>query len=329
MAMLLTRGTMPRTGQACHERRLGFARPPAIWDKSERMAGEDVTTLDAGELDALVSLLAAEQVRLDRNIPFLGDDAAGIRAELGALEPPWTSTARVLRDADGTIAGVSMVERDESIGRAWIYGPWIFGDDDAWTDRAADLLDAALAQLPAGADVELLGEVANVRLAALAAQFDFTASGVSHVLTIDAEGVSKLPADANRPLREAVADDLAAIRPVHDAEFPNTHTPAARVISELVTVVAMTDDGTVTGYAAGKVQPDGEGYIDYVGVETTARGQGIGRDLVSALTRELFAASPKQQVALVVDDDRVAARALYASLGFERITSMVGYRRVR
>ena len=61
-----------------------------------------------------------------------------------------------------------------------------------------------------------------------------------------------------------------------------------------------------------RIRPDGEGYIDYVG-DALHRRRGVGRDLVIALTRELMTASPKREVALAVDDDRTAARALYVS----------------
>jgi ribosomal protein S18 acetylase RimI-like enzyme len=281
--------------------------------------------VEPDELDGLVRLIAAEQVHPDRNIPYLGDDEVDIRAELDALAPPWTETARVARGAADAIVGASVVEWDESIGRAWILGPWVFGDG-AWDDFAPQLLDAALAQLPDGVEPEMSGELANERLASLAAQRGWTASGAAHVLVVAAEVVATWSTNSTDRLRAAVADDLDVIRPLHDAEFPNTHTPAARMVSDFVTVVATADDGTVTGYAAGRIQPDGEGYIDYIGVEPAARGNGIGRRLLVALTRQLVVASPKQHVALVVNDDRVAARALYASLGFAPVTSMVGYR---
>jgi ribosomal protein S18 acetylase RimI-like enzyme len=89
--------------------------------------------------------------------------------------------------------------------------------------------------------------------------------------------------------------------------------------------VAVGADGTVAGYAAGQVHPDGEGYVDYVAVKRAARGLGIGRALVVDLARRLLDRSPTHQVALVVDDDRAPARALYASLGFVTATSFVAY----
>ena len=39
-------------------------------------------------------------------------------------------------------------------------------------------------------------------------------------------------------------------------------------------IVYATRDGAVCGYAAGRIQPDGEGYIDYVGVDPVASPSG-------------------------------------------------------
>ena len=267
----------------------------------------DPTPAAADELDAVVQLIASEQSRPERNIAYLGTEARGIRAELDALEPAWTETARIVRADDATIFGAAVIEWDASAGRSWVQGPWVAGDDDAWTLHAPSLLDAALTQLPANVHrMELSGEVANTRLAALAAQRGWRPSGVHHTLIADDATIARwAPATArDHELRVADDRDLDDIAVLHDAEFPATHTPAARLIAEQTTIVAVGADGTVAGYAAGQVHPDGEGYVDYVAVNRAARGLGIGRALVVDLARRLIGRSPTHQVALVVDDDR-------------------------
>ena len=127
-------------------------------------------------------------------------------------------------------------------------------------------------------------------------------------------------------------DDLAAIAEVHDAEFPGTYATAGQLASgdgtRVVLVVPATagEPGALAGYAAGQVHPDGEGFIDFIAVHPRARGAGVGRRLVTALTRELLAASTVGRVALVVQDHRDAARALYQQLGFRADADFVAYR---
>lgn len=311
-------------------------------------ASPTVRPVEAGELDAVVALIAAEQARPERLITYVGTEPTGIRAELDGLEPPWAETLRVVGDDSGdddvALVGVTVVEWDEELGRAWILGPWVAGDDDAWTAHADGLLDAALEQPPSSiTEHEVSGAVANVRLGALAAARGWTASVVNHALIADASVVAGWPAtesDADEPaaLRAAVAGDTAAIAPLHDAEFPGTYASAPQLVagqadgSRVVLVApaaadeAAADTDAIAGYAAGQVHDDGEGFIDFVAVDLAARGTGVGRRLVMALTRDLLARSTMGRVALTVQDGRAPARALYEQLGFRPDGSFVAYR---
>ena len=87
-----------------------------------------------------------------------------------------------------------------------------------------------------------------------------------------------------------------------------------------------TDGPRFLGYAAGRVQADGEGYLDFIAVADAARGRGAGRDLMVAVCRPVVAASTTGKLHLTVQDHRTPARRLYESLGFERSLSIVGYR---
>jgi ribosomal protein S18 acetylase RimI-like enzyme len=286
----------------------------------------------AEELDAVVALIAGEQARPERNVTYLGVEPDGIRAELDDLEPPWTQTVRVLRRAPGeTIAGATLADWDAELGRAWIHGPWVAGDDAAWGRWARPLLDAALDQLPAGVqDIEISGDLANRRMGALADELDWTPTeaNYAYVLSGDAVATWEPSAHATRPLGPT---DVDAIRPLHDAEFPATYLPVERLLEEALAgdrtaLVAADADGRLLGYATGRVQADGEGYIDFVAVDPAARGTGAGRALVQALSEPLLAASSTGRVNLTVQEHRTPARALYARLGFRVDAAFRGYR---
>ena len=65
------------------------------------------------------------------------------------------------------------------------------------------------------------------------------------------------------------------------------------------------------------MQPDGEGYIDFVAVDPAARGAGAGRRLVTELAGDLLPTSTTGDACTsTVQDHRAPARALYAALGF-------------
>ena len=86
------------------------------------------------------------------------------------------------------------------------------------------------------------------------------------------------------------------------------------------------DGPILLGYAAGRVQPDGEGYLDFIAVADAARGRGTGKDLMTAICRQVIAASTTGKLHLTVQDHRAPARRMYESLGFTRSLSIVGYR---
>jgi ribosomal protein S18 acetylase RimI-like enzyme len=287
------------------------------------------------ELDGIVAFIAAQQARPDRRISYVGTEAAGIAAELDGLEPPWVTTARVVRD--GTrLTGAVVAEWDDALGRAWIVGPWAAGDGHAWAAAATALVDAALAQVPPTTVTryEMAGDVAHRRLADLAAGRGWTATEPHHVLVADAGVVAAWPSGGDGapiPLRPATAGDTGAIAVLHDAEFPGTYATASQLVDgqlggSRVVLVADAGGGGVAGSAASEVHGDGEGFIDFVVVDPAARGAGVGRQLVVALTRELLGRASLGRVGLTVQDHRTPARALYAQLGFRPDGSLVAYR---
>jgi ribosomal protein S18 acetylase RimI-like enzyme len=291
---------------------------------------EPITVVDAHELDSVLDLIAGEQASLARGTTMLGEEREGVAAELDELEPGWRQTVRVAREG-GRVVGASLVEWDVESARAWIFGPWVPGDDDAWARWARPLLEAGLAQLPPGTDrVELGGDVSNVRMAALAAELGWSTSEVSHVFSADGRSAASWP-EPSVSIRQATAEDRETIRPLHDQEFPATYASVERLLPAdgggKFQVLVAEDGPRFLGYAAGQVHPDGEGYLDYLAVSDAARGHGAGRDLLVAIGRWLVANAPKHDVHLSVQDHRTPARRLYESLGFTRQLSMVGYAR--
>jgi len=305
---------------------------------SERFAWvrSPAMTRPAHDLHDVVRFIAAEQGRPERRCTYVGVDPTGIRAELDALQPPWAETLRVVTGPDGTLRGAVVAEWDESLGRSWILGPWVAGDAAAWDEVAPALLDAALAQLPASVTRhEVCSDVSNELLAELAGDRGWKPTEVNHALVIDEATVAGWPDDdLTLPIRDARPEDLPAIRPLHEAEFPGTYATAEQLLagqaegSRVVLVVpSPEDDGAEPrGYAAGRVQADGEGFIDFVAVPPDVRGGGVGARLVTALTRELLAASSSGRVSLTVQGHRREARNLYERLGFRLDESFVAYR---
>jgi ribosomal protein S18 acetylase RimI-like enzyme len=287
-----------------------------------------VTLAGREDLEEVIALLAMQQARPDRNVAYLGMDANGIRAELAELAPPWEQTAHVVR-VDGAIIATAHADWDVELGRAWIHGPWVAGDDDDWTTWADAVLDAVLDALPAGVtDIEMCGDRANARLGALATARGLGRGEPAHVLELALSELSR--GRSNQAVRLADPRDLETVARLHDAEFPATVASAEQLFEdadggERVLLVA-EDESIIVGYAAGRVLADGEGYIDFIAVDPAARGRRVGEALVTSLVQALGDQGARPRVCLVVDERRVAARSLYKRLGFTEETVIVGYR---
>lgn len=284
------------------------------------------------ELDEAIDLIIDQQVRLDRNIPSLGDTRSGVIAELHDLDPPWTETLRVVFDGSDLI-GVVLVDWDIATRRAWIHGPWISTDEARWPDLDASLLAAATSQLPdVIGNTIMTATVENRRLAALAKRVGWSAGEVNHVVIVDRSTIEQWPGStqARDRIRPITDEDVTALGPLHDAEFPDTYYSAVELAARAArgeqTVLIAHDGNTgIDGYVAGQIQPDGDGYIDFLAIAPDARRRGLGRELLSELCRQLIPETTTQRACLTVQDGRSTARAFYESLGFRPDVSIVGY----
>lgn len=280
-----------------------------------------------GEVEALLDLITTEQADPATGIAYIGTARDELRLELEDLGDAWPGSALVV--ADGTrLVGATVTDADSELGRSWIHGPWVTSDYwDAW---ARPLLEASIAACPAEiTDHEICGDVANVRMAALAAELGWRHSVPNHVFVTDQAAAAGWPTD-DRRVRRLRAADGEAIDPLHNAEFPNTYLPTGNLVEQsvagdLISLVSEDDDGRFLGYASGRVQPDGAGYLDFIAITPDARGSGAGIGLLVTIARRIITAAPQHNVNLTVQDHRAAAVALYRKLGFTLETTIVGY----
>ncbi len=280
----------------------------------------------------MIELILEQQADADRNVPSLGVDSAGVLAELEDLEPPWFETLRIVCREDGTVTGAVLVDWSTEARRAWINGPWIRADDEVWPVIGAVLVAAATAQLPSVIERSTLSAVVEHRcMAELATRLGWSTTEVNHVLVADAETINAWPKPKEgERLRSMTVNDVADLEPLHDVEFPATYYSATELAARVsrgdqIVLIAERDGGGIDGYIAGQIQPDGDGYIDFLAVAPSARRSGVGQRLLVMLCRQLIPRSTSQRVCLTVQAGRAPARRLYESLGFTYDVSIVGF----
>jgi ribosomal protein S18 acetylase RimI-like enzyme len=258
---------------------------------------------------------------------FLGDDRAGIEAELEGLEPPWLQTLRAVT-IEGRLRAAIAVEWDEEPSMAWLHGPW--GAPDAVHAHGQDLVMAAVAQVPETISrYELCGHVANTAMAALSERLGFTATETNLALVVDAGHAAgwALPEPRHAmTVRPAVPADREELARLHEPEFGAAYATVDQLLTRHRTVVAEDPHGRMLGYASGRIQDDGSGYVDFTAVDPASRRRGVGRHVVTALVRLLLAEGSPEQVHLTVRESRTAAQRLYLSLGMHQDAALRGYR---
>jgi ribosomal protein S18 acetylase RimI-like enzyme len=258
---------------------------------------------------------------------FLGEDPAGVEAELEGLEQPWLQTLRAVV-AEGRLLAAVAVEWDEEPSMAWVHGPW--GTPDAVRDHGPDLVLAAVGQVPpAIRRFELCGHVGNTAMAELAHRLGFAATETNLALVVDARQAAAwtLPEPLQAvTVRPAVPADRAELARLHEPEFGEAYATVDQLLTRHRTVVAEEPHGRMLGYASGRIQDDGTAYVDFTAVDPPARRRGVGRHVVTALVRLLLAEGSPEQVHLTVRESRTAAQQLYLSLGMRQDAALRGYR---
>lgn len=271
------------------------------------------------DLEAIAALAATQQADPEHHVAFLGMDAENISTDIAELGE-WHETSTVA-EHDGAIVGALIADIDPEMGRLWWFGPfvclapWEQIADDLYA-HARSLIQPHIAEEEAFCDArsDVLGEWCH--------RHQFVRNEGSVLLNLQ-PGTDMTSHDGVRPLG---LDDHAAVRSLHDAAFPGTHTTAAALLASANPKAVIDADGQVAGYVAYEVQPDNSGYIDYLAVDPQHRGAGFGQALVSHASADLFARGVSH-VHLSVREGSHAARALYARVGFGEERVAIPYRK--
>jgi ribosomal-protein-alanine N-acetyltransferase len=89
-------------------------------------------------------------------------------------------------------------------------------------------------------------------------------------------------------------------------------------------IVALDEDGRITGYAGLAVNPPDEAWVQNIAVRRDAQRRGIGRTLLASLLAEAGRRGAHRTL-LEVAIDNAPAQKLYAGYGFEPIGVRRGY----
>jgi ribosomal protein S18 acetylase RimI-like enzyme len=216
---------------------------------------------------------------------------------------------------DSQLVGALGCEFDESLGRGWLWGPFVLTAN--WNELAVNLWHELLAILPpAIRRLDFFVNEANQRAYKYYLDLGFSKTKVSHVYVAPSPPMPLLVPEPCPPLEPALA---AAFAGLHDLVFPNTYYTGAGILEQLDgehQVFVCTRGDEVVGYVYAIVDEGFEGYVEFLGVRSDKRGQGLGKQLLLTALDWLFWVKHVPQIGLTVADDQANARSLYEKVGF-------------
>jgi ribosomal protein S18 acetylase RimI-like enzyme len=285
------------------------------------MSHVDIVLADAGDLTDLGAVAERAQKDPERFVCYYAEESAAIGSEIADIEgwPAFTHIAR----RSGRVIGWLAAETDDELHRVWWWGP-VVEPGEPWA-AVADMLYAAGRR---GLDdrfdqEELAADARSTLFARFAEQHGFRSEEASSIFRVEITDTV-----ADQRVDEFSPSDTDRVVTLHDALFANTHTTGRQLVDAVRgTRLVFRDDRRVIGYVAYEVQADGEGYIDYLGVDPDDRGSGVGEALVTTTLDALRREGTTVANLTVRIDSAAAARRLYLRLGFEELRIVRPFRK--
>lgn len=280
-------------------------------------------------LDELIQFVARLNSDGAHHIGFFGEGEADIRASLAECLIPPAEGFRLGYQED-RLVGVFGVDADPEVSRAWLFGPLVNHDD--WHDIADQLYTEVQPLIPTDiATYDLFCDVQNTHMEGFAVRHGFVLSSENAVLTLARENYRPSPRGSTAAILAYQEEYFEQLENLHNLLFPKTYFTARQMVERVDDnrqLFVALEDGRLLGYHFCKNEPETEsGYIDFIGTDASARGRGIGADLLAAGIDWMFSAPTTKEINLTVNAENVAARKLYETFGFVIERIMRGYRK--
>ena len=278
--------------------------------------------------DELVQFVARLNSDGMHHIGFFGEGEADVRASLAECLIPPAEGFVMAYDGD-QLVGVFGVDADPEIDRAWLFGPLV--DHVDWHEVADQLYAKVLPRIPVGIrDYDLFCDVQNTHMEAFAVRHGFPLNSENAVLTLARENYNRSAAGKTQVISYQ-EEFFEPFERLHKTLFPNAYFTArqmAEKIDENHQLFLALEASQLLGYHFCKIEPASEsGYVDFIGTDPSARGRGIGADLLASGVDWMLSAPTTRKINLTVNTDNVSARHLYEKFGFVTDRIMRGYRK--
>jgi ribosomal protein S18 acetylase RimI-like enzyme len=227
------------------------------------------------------------------------------------------------------LVGAFGVDADPESNRAWLFGPLVEHAD--WHTIADQLYAEVLPLIPVDIrDYDLFCDVQNINMEAFAVRHGFPLNSENAVLTLARENYKPF-AKRQTQIIAYQEKNFEQFEKLHKILFPKAYFTARQMvekINETHQLLLAIEEGQLLGYHFCKIEPESEsGYVDFIGTDSSARGRGIGADLLASGVDWMLSVPSTNKINLTVNADNAAARSLYEKFGFVTERIMRGYRK--
>jgi RimJ/RimL family protein N-acetyltransferase len=262
------------------------------------------------------------------HIGFFGEGEADVRSSLAECLIP-ASDGFFLAYEDERLVGVFGIDADSAINRAWLFGPLVEHAD--WHLYADALYAEVLTIIPAGIqDRDLFCDVRNIHMDEFAARHDFPVHSENALMTL-LRGQYTPAAKRISCIVPFEENWLGQFETLHKVLFPNAYFTARQIVEKIDATHRLflaVENERLLGYHFCKIDPEaGSGYVDFIGTDESARGRGIGADLLASGVDWMLSAVSTRKINLTVNAHNLTAQTLYKKFGFITERVMRGYRK--
>lgn len=280
--------------------------------------------------EELVNFVVRLNGRDAHHIGFFGEGDADVRASLAECVIPPAEGFQLAYDGD-QLVGVFGVDANLEIGRVWLFGPLI--EHANWQPLADELYAACKKRIPEGMhEYDLFCDVHNGNIKLFAERHGFSPRSENAVLTLERREYKELGSFDNPfSIMNYSPEFFEQFQTLHDFLFPKTYFTAQQIIEKLDGARRLflgLENGALKGYHFCKVEAQARlGYVDFIGVHTSARSHGLGSILLAAGLDWMLSFPDIDKVNLTVNADNISALNLYKKTGFVTERVMRGYRK--
>ena len=262
---------------------------------------------------ALAETIAAQNSQPETQCIHSGDQAEAIAAEMHHFHDEgrfimWQA------EQQNELVGLLGGELDEEM--AFLWGPFVLAGE--WDGVTAALWQQWQSSLPPAITKQAAFlHLKNERGRAFYQAQGFVEKQVAHIYVAPRPEHTLPPSPQVRLFEER---DAAAFTRLHDLIFAGTFETADKAIAAINDerrIFVYPEGDTILGYCYATSDSQDEGYIEFIGVDEAARGQGVGKQLLLTALHWLFTDKNMPQVGLTVLDFRTNAKKLYEAVGFK------------